>query len=434
MQEVFYSFRAARKDGSLTSGSISAASESDALRQLRARGLMPVTLQPAVGGAPSDISSAHPVSSRLPRRTRQQVSKTNPAPVARSFFSSEKPVDRRDVLALTSELGVLLRAGLPIDQSLRVQQEMSAKSAYTQLLTSLLETVKAGRSLSQGLEQHPSLFNSFYINMVRSGEAGGQLAAVMQRLAEHLERSREVRATVVSALIYPAILAVVAVLSVAVMLGFVVPQFEALFADMGDSLPALTRAVIALGDGVREWGWLLLLGCSGLWFLARRWLGQPEGKHWLDRRMLTLPLVGGLVFQYNLSLFARTLGTLLGNGVSLLQALDIALTTVGNASVRESLDGLPGAVKAGRRISETLSGTGKFSPMVVQMVRVGEESGRLDDMLLELARAYESDVEAGVKRGLTLLEPVLILGMGALIGLIIVSILMGILSVNDLAM
>lgn len=447
MQASSFAYRAARRDGTLTTGTVSAVSESDALRQLRAQGLMPVKLQRAAPGAgnASSTASVRPAArpASRPRAGQSAASRQVPATrgaaeagrAARSrLFEGEKRVDRRDVLAMTSELGVLLKAGLPIDQAIKVQQEMSAKPAYTRLLASLLETVKAGRSLSHGLEQHPELFSGFYVNMVKSGEAGGQLASVMQRLAEHLARSREVRATVVSALIYPAILAAVAVISVAVMLGFVVPQFEALFADMGDGLPGLTRAVIALGDVVRAYGWLLILLGAGLWFAARSWLQRPEGKSWLDRRALALPLVGELVFQYNMALFARTLGTLFGNGVTLLQALDIALTTVGNAVVRRELEALPAAVKGGKRISETLLAAGAFSPMVVQMVRVGEESGRLDEMLLELARSYESDVEAGVKRSLTLLEPLLILGMGGLIAVIIISILMGILSVNDLAM
>ncbi|MFA5496417.1 MAG: type II secretion system F family protein, partial [Porticoccaceae bacterium] len=248
------------------------------------------------------------------------------------------------------------------------------------------------------------------------------------------ERSREVRGTVISALIYPAILATVAVLSIAVMLGFVVPQFEALFADMGDALPALTRAVIALGDGIKAYGWLMLIALVLGGYGIRRWLRQPAGQSWKDRTLLSLPLFGAVLFKYEVARFSRTMGTLLGNGVSMLQAINIALSTVENGIVRQSFQILPPAVKAGRRMSEALAESGDFTPMVIQMVRVGEESGRLDEMLLELARVYEHDVQAGIKRGLTLLEPLLILGMGGMIALIIISILMGILSVNDMAM
>lgn len=492
-----FTYKAARKDGSIAQGSLSAATQEAALRQLRSQGLTPVRLQPGAGTAAGaakvarqPAATARAASLRTITRTAaakidasqpdaqaseallsQAVTpqalatqalatqalttqaltadlQTQTIPVAKATApaagsGAAKPfwrrsdggaVKREEVLAMTSELAVLLRAGLPIDRALRVQIDMSSKASYTALLRHLLETVKSGKSISHGLEAYPQLFGGFYINMVRSGEASGRLAEVLARLTEYLERSREVRGTVVSALIYPVILAVVAVLSIAVMLGFVVPQFEALFADMGDALPALTRAVIALGDGIKAYGWLMLIVLVLGGYGIRRWLRQPAGQSWKDRTLLSLPLFGPVLFKYEVARFARTMGTLLGNGVSMLQAINIALSTVENGIVRQSFQILPPAVKAGQRMSEALAESGDFTPMVIQMVRVGEESGRLDEMLLELARVYEHDVQAGIKRGLTLLEPLLILGMGGMIALIIISILMGILSVNDLAM
>ncbi|MEQ9397223.1 type II secretion system F family protein [Haliea sp.] len=419
-----FSYKAAQKDGAITQGSLVALSQAAALRQLRGQGLTPVRLWPVVGDVVSAPAASEAAPAPRPAAARPSWLQRNAAAV----------VSRDEVLALTSELAVLLRAGLPIDRALKVQIDMSSREGYTGLLRHLLETVKGGKPLSHGLERRSELFGNFYVNMVRSGEASGQLGTVFDRLAEYLHRSKEVRSTVVSALIYPAILAVVALLSVAVMLGFVVPQFEALFADMGDGLPGLTRAVIALGDAVKAWGWLMLLVLVAAWYSARAWLARPEGSSWKDRKMLRLPLLGAVLFKYELARFARTLGTLLGNGVSLLQAINIALSTVENSVVREALAILPPAVKAGRRMSDALAEPGTFTPMLIQMVRVGEESGRLDEMMLELARVYERDVESGIKRGLTVLEPLLILGMGGMIAVIIVSILMGILSVNDLAM
>tara|TARA_R110002074_G_scaffold153009_2_gene307714 strand:- start:231 stop:800 length:570 start_codon:yes stop_codon:yes gene_type:complete len=189
-----------------------------------------------------------------------------------------------------------------------------------------------------------------------------------------------------------------------------------------------------MGDVVRGWGWLLLLMFGLAYHGLRSWLAGAEGRSWWDQRMLRLPILGGVLFKYEVARFARTLGTLLGNGVPLLQSIGVAMSTVENSTVRQALSVLPPAVKAGRRVSDALSDGGVFTPLVIQMTRVGEESGRLDEMMLELARVYDRDVESGVKRGLTLLEPLLILGMGGIIALIIVSILMGILSVNDLAM
>jgi general secretion pathway protein F len=323
----------------------------------------------------------------------------------------------------------MLRAGLPLDRALKVLIDMSVHEGMKSLLEDLLKTVKGGKGLSQAMQAYPDVFGNFYVNMVRSGEASGNLAEVLARLAEYLERAKAVRSSVVSALIYPSILLVVAVLSVTLMLGFVVPQFESLFADMGDALPLLTQGVIWVGEFIRSWGLLLLVVVVGGVFLVRRWVKTPAGKIWLDQRMLKLPVLGGVVFKYEVARFSRTLGTLIGNGVSLLQSLSIALETLDNHQMRTAFEGLAPKVKQGGRISVALAEAEVFSPMVIQMARVGEESGNLGEMMLELASVYDGEVQAEV----TLLEPLLILGLAAVIGLIIIAILMGILSVNDLA-
>lgn len=334
---------------------------------------------------------------------------------------------------MTSELSVLLRAGLPLDRALKVLIDMDGQPRMRAVLSELLKAVKGGKSLSLALQPFDGIFGSFYLSMVRAGEASGQLSAVLERLVEHLESAKATRDSIVSALIYPAILLVVAVLSVVVMLGFVVPQFETLFNDMGEALPAMTKAVIAAAEFIKAWGLLLAILVAVLGLLLQRWAASEQGKTVLDTRLLALPIAGSIAFEYEMAKFARTVGTLLANGVSLLKAIQIANETVGNIPLREGLEVLPPAVKAGKRMSVALDETEMFTPMVIQMTRVGEESGRLDDMMLELAAVFEDHVASGVKRLLTLLEPVLILTMGFIIALIIISILMGILSVNDLA-
>lgn len=401
MAEFYY--QAAKRDGTITEGIITAENTDTAARNLRNQGLVLIKLNPA---------SANSIS----------ATKT-----------TDKPPTRDNILSFTNELSVLLRAGLPIDRALKVLIEMSVSPAMATLQEDLLKTVKGGKGLSQAMQAHEALFGHFYINMIRSGEASGRLAEVLARLADYLTRAKAVRSSVVSALIYPAILAFVAFLSIVVMLGFVVPQFEALFADLGDALPLLTQMVIAAGDGIKAYGWLLLIILVPLVLAARRWLVTSEGRAWSDKKMLALPILGKLIFKYEVGRFSRTLGTLLGNGVSLLQSIAIAIETVDNSVVRQAFVGLAPTVKQGGRISTALAEAKVFSPMVIQMVRVGEESGSLDNMMMELAMVYDDEVQAGVKRALTLLEPLLILGMGAIIALIIIAILMGILSVNDLA-
>jgi general secretion pathway protein F len=398
-----FSYKAIGRDGKALSGVIEAQGLELASRQLRGQGLTLLKLEP--GG---DLDT-------------------------RAARATGKSPGRQDILSMTSELAVLLRAGLPLDRALKVLIDMAALPQMHQLLTGMLTAVKGGKALSQAMQPHQQLFGTFYISMVRSGEASGQLSAVLDRLVEYLENAKANRDSVVSALIYPAILLVVSVLSITLMLGFVVPQFQALFEDMGEALPLLTRIVVDAAQFIKAYGWVMILVVAGLVFYLRRWARTQEGETSLHRRMLTMPLAGGIIFEFEVSKFARTVGTLLANGVSLLKAISIAIDTVDNRVIRDALQVLPPAVKAGKRMSVALADTGMFTPMVIQMIRVGEESGSLDEMMLELAKVFDGHVQSGVKRGLALLEPVLILGMGFIIAVIIISILMGILSVNDLA-
>ena len=397
-----FTYKAVARDGKTRQGVIEASGQELASRQLRAQGLTLLKLE-----AGSNLDDPEKVAG--------------------------KPPSRQEVLSMTSELAVLLRAGLPLDRALKVLIDMAVQPQMQFLLNDLLKAVKGGKALSIAMQSHEKVFGSFYISMVRSGEASGQLSEVLDRLVEYLENAKANRDSVVSALIYPAILLVVAVLSIVLMLGFVVPQFESLFEDMGEALPMLTQMVLSGADFIKSWGWLLLIVIVGAGIVFRNWSSTDQGRTALDKRMLALPLAGGIVFEFEVSKFARTTGTLLGNGVSLLKAISIAIDTVDNRVIRDALQVLPPAVKGGQRMSIALEESKMFTPMVIQMIRVGEESGSLDKMLLELAKVFDDHVQSGVKRGLALLEPILILSMGFIIAVIIIAILMGILSVNNLA-
>ena len=414
-----FEYRASDRSGSMQQGVESATDLQSAARALRARGLTPIALKPA--GAAALTVPAGGASEASPRRFSLP-----------GLGAKTDRVTSEQVLRFTSELGILLQAGLPLDRAMKVQIDTAPVGAHRAMMEDILATLKSGRSLTVGLENHDGVFSGFYISMVRSGEASGNLAGVLTELASYLERSRAVRSTIVSAMVYPAILAVVATLSVAIMLGFVVPEFESLFDEMGEGLPILTAVIIRLGDFVSAWWWMLFIVGVAFTTLAQRWLVTPEGKLWLDTTTLGLPGVGGVLRKFEISRFARTMGTLLENGVAILNAVDIARGTVANVLIREYLEKLTPAVKRGERLSQALDPE-IFSPMAIQMVMVGEESGRLDKMLIELAQVYEGEVESDVKRALTLLEPALILGMGGVIAIIIMGILMGILSVNSMA-
>jgi general secretion pathway protein F len=409
-----FAWRAADAAGRITQGHLEAASAVLAARQLRERGLVPVSVEEGAGPV---AASANQAALLVQERGRQ----------------ARGPVTQPDVLAFTSELAIMLRAGLALANALRVLIEMSHKPSVSELLQGILDDVKGGAPLSTALGRHREHFGDFYINMVRSGEASGQLPAVLARLVEHMERLRALRESVISATIYPAILLGVAVVSLVAMLGFVVPQFEKLFTEMGDALPFATRVVMKLGQLFRDWGMVLGIVAAAIVWLAVRWSRTDTGSAKLQSAVLRVPLLGRLLLKFQLNLFARSLGTLLGNGVPLLTALHIATQTVGNRVVRDALLPIAPAVKEGGRLGGALGATGVFEPIAINLVRVGEETGRLGPMMLELAAILDREVETGIRRTLTLIEPALIIVLGLAIAGIIVSIMLGILSINDLA-
>ena len=418
MPDFFW--KAARANSDIVEGRLQASSQAQAMQQLRAQGLTPLQISEA--GASAAFISA----------STDAVSASGEAPPKRGLFQSNS-ITQADILAMSSELSIMLKAGLALDNALRVLIGMSSKPAMVALTQSILNDVKGGVPLSRALARHPQQFSDFYINMIRSGEASGQISSVLERLVEHLERLRALRESVVSATIYPAILLGVAVLSLIGMLGFVVPQFETLFKGMGDALPTPTRVVMAIGQAFTNYAPYILGGVLLLGWALRSWWRSAAGQQWWQTFTLRLPVVGTLLLKYDLTLFSRSLGTLLGNGVPLIAALNIATQTVGNLNLRKALEGVVPKVKDGGKMVDALKATTIFEPLAISLVKVGEETGRMGPMLLELARIFNRDVENGIKRGLTLLEPVLILVLGLLISSIIVSIMMGILAVNDLA-
>lgn len=406
-----YHWEAFDASGQRSSGHHQAASVADVVLHLRKNRLSPVKVQEAAG-----------VSSAAAMAAGQGVRKLQTG-----------PIKALDIHTMTTELAIMMRAGLSLDNALKVLLEMSHKQAMQSMLQAVLDGVKGGMPLSQALQQHQQHFGEFYINMVRSGEASGQMAAVLGRLSEHLERQRALRDSAISATIYPAILLGVAVLSLVAMLGFVVPQFEQLFTDMGDALPLPTQWVMALGHAFRSYGLYILALCAVGFWLLRRWLSSPQGRKKWQNWLLRLPLVGAVLHKYQITLYSRSLGTLLDNGVGLMVALRIASDTVDNDVIRTPLEQMAPLVKQGQRLAHAAAQSGQFEPLALNLVRVGEETGRLGDMMLQLSDILNREVETSIKRLLTMLEPALILVLGILIAAIIVAILMGILSVNDLA-
>lgn len=342
----------------------------------------------------------------------------------------QKGGERDRVLHFTRELAVMLSSGLPLDRSLSILQGMGDESSAA-MVKGLRDDLHKGKSLADALVDQPGI-SPFYVNMVRAGEASGSLEGALTRMADYLERARELRNMVSSALTYPLILFSVAILSLVFLLAYVVPKFADLFSDMGGSLPTATRLVMNMGDFMADWWWLVLAGLFGLYALGKRLFVHEGFRVGFDRQVLDWPLVGDLVRNLETTRFARTLGVMLQGGVPMISSLAIARDTVSNRTLRAELEAAASALKEGKSLSAHLLASQQFPELALHMMQVGEETGQLEQMLLKIASLYEDEVSGVTKRLLALLEPVLILSLGALIAGIIMSILLGILGVNDL--
>jgi len=405
-----YSYRAVTPAGDVSSGELEAANESEIVERLRDQGLLPMQIAQALGVATG------------PRASRP----------ARPGWFAPRNVTRDNVLGITRELATLLRAGLPLDRALELLITLAPSQPAAVMLQGIRDEVRGGKSLSQALDARREIFSRFYVNIVRAGEAGGALGTVLQRLADTMERTKELRDSVRSALIYPTILIFVAVASVMVLLIYVVPQFQSTFAQAGKALPIPTQIVIVVGTFLRNWWWALI-PVVGLIALAFRRRGRiPSVRRARDARMLRMPLVGDLIAKVEVARFARTLATLLANGVTLLGALSIVRDTMGNVVLAGALDGVTAKLREGKGFGRPLAETDLFPRLATQMILVGEESGRLEEMLGRVADVYDREVATAIKRFLAVLEPVLILGLAVLVGGIVFSILLGVMGMSEL--
>jgi general secretion pathway protein F len=343
-------------------------------------------------------------------------------------------LSQKDIALLTGELATLLESGLPLDKSLLVLMDLTEDNErLTKLIARVLDKVKGGATLANALEQQSGIFTKFYLNMIRAGEAGGSLDDVLTRLSDYLQRSQELKDTVSTALIYPAILLVMSLASLFVMLTFVVPQFTEMFESAGKALPVSTQIVVGLAEWLQSYWWALLTGIIFISSYMKFQLADPIKKKVWDGRFLKLPLAGTIIMNKETANISRTLGTLLGNGVSILAALVIVRETVDNLVLAAAIADAEEQLKQGKHLSDALLEKRLFPKMAMQMIKMGEETGRLEEMLLRVATIYDKQLRVAIQRLLAFLEPVLIITLGLMIAGIIVSILLAILSVNDLA-
>jgi general secretion pathway protein F len=398
-------YKAVRMDGETVEGEMEAPDEAAVIRHLQQDGLIPIQARRAGG-------------------LRAQL----------GFSGRKQGLSSKEIGIVTRELATLLESGLTLDRSLQILLELSEEDRIRHVLEDLQKRVRGGATFSAALEEQGGQFPRLYINMVRAGELSGALDAVLGRLADYLERTAELRETVTSALVYPTILLVVAGLSVILLLVFVVPQFAVLFADMGAALPLPTRIVMGIGDLFRNYWWAMLALLALAAVGVERALQRPDLRDRFDSRVLRVPLFGDLIWKMETARLCHTLSTLLKNGLPLLNALNLAKEVVSNRKLSGLLAESAEDLKHGRGLAEPVAKREILPQMALQMIRVGEESGSLDAMLGKVAEIYDKETQASVKRLLTLLEPLLIIGLGVVVAGIIISIIVPILGANQLVM
>lgn len=403
MASATFHYRAVAADGKVRSGVITAESGKTVARELIRQGLTPVYV------GPEEKKSA---ALNLP-----------------SFGAGR----RRDVLFFTQELSTLLNSGVPLDRALSITSELTARQQFRAVVLDILRSIKGGKSLADALGLHPGYFSELFLNMVRAGEASGSLGQIFERLSE-FERSRdELRSYIVSSMIYPGLLCLVGAGSIFIILNFVVPRFATIFDDSRMKIPLPTLIMLQASHIVQTWWWAVALGLAAAVAGFRFYIGTPRGRFWWDTNRLKIPILGDALQKAETSRFARAMSTLVGNSVPLVQSLHISAGILFNSRMANSLKEVAQGVKRGEGISQPLARTKMFPLLASHLLTVGEETGKLDVMFTRMADIYEQETRASIKRFTSVFEPIVILVMGIIVGALVLSMLIAITSINDVA-
>jgi len=371
-------------------------------------------------------------SGYIPIYAKEAKSSSNQS-LKKVFAVSKKSINSNQLLAFTEQLATLVKAKLPVDHALRIFRDLSEHENVRSMSASLLEDVEAGNDLSSALEKRKSIFSPYYINMVRASEASGNLEIGLTRMHEYLESAKTMRDKLISSLIYPIILMVVAMASIIVIMTFVVPKITELFEGSEELLPVATKMVISVSNFITSYWWLLLVIFILSGFLIRYVFTSSSYRKFWDAKFVKLPVFGDLLVKHETAKFTSSLGSLLSNGVPVLSALPIAKANLTNSLFLDNISRAMEQFKEGKSLFHTLSMAKLFPSLALQMIKVGEETGELDNMLKRVSEIYEKETSNAMQRLVNLFEPAIIILLGVIIGGIIVSILLGMVSINDLA-
>ena len=399
-----YLYRAATLDGQTVEGFMDGKDEENIVQSLHQLGYIPIR-----------------ITSTQERRPRLRLS---------SFLPQRVGV--KNLLIFTQELSTLISAGLPLDRSLSILGTLTENERLSETVKDVLKRIEGGNSLAEALGNHPRIFPKLYINMVKAGESGGFLEVILSRLAQYLQSTKEIRDYLISVMIYPLILIIVSGVSIAILMTFVIPRFARIFSDMGQAIPLSTQIMLSTSHSVKSYWWIGL-GIIVMIYLGLRIYNQDEERRlrW-DKFKLRWVAVGDLIKKVEVARFSRTLGTLIQSGVSILPALNLVKEISQNRVISRSIAHVHDRLREGKAISKSLEEAEVFPPLAVHLISVGEETGKLDAMLIKVAEAYEENVRNAIKRFVSLLEPLIILVMGAVVGFIVISMLLAIFSINEI--
>jgi type IV pilus assembly protein PilC len=333
-------------------------------------------------------------------------------------------VPPKNLAIFTRQFSVMIDAGLPLVQCLDILGKQEPHKGFSGVILKVREDVESGAALADAMKKHPRTFDNLYSNMIAAGEAGGILDTILKRLATYIEKSVKLKGEVKSAMIYPIAVIIIAALVVGAILWKVIPTFAQLFSGLGAQLPLPTRVVIAASNGIVAYGWMLIVGLGLLGYAFKTYYATEGGRRVVDRTMLKMPILGGILRKVAVARFCRTLSTLLASGVPILDGLDITARTAGNAIIEDAIQTTRSGIERGETISGPLRDTNVFPSMVVQMINVGETTGALDAMLSKIADFYEEEVDTAVAGLLTLMEPVMIAVLGVIVGGIVIAMYM----------
>ncbi len=400
-------YKATNPTGKVVSGNLEASGTKEAVSMLQDMGYIPIRISPAGGHGWLNVDLSQSLS----------------------LFQR---VSTKDVVTFTEDLSTLLGAGLPVDRALTILIDVADNGKFKDIIGDILKTVQGGSYLSDALGKHPRVFSTFYVNMVRAGEAGSVLESVLDRLSIFLENSQDLRDYIKSSMVYPLFLVFVSALSIIVLLTFVVPQFSSIFSDMGQTVPATAQFLLGVSNMLKHYWFVILGGLGASCYFFMRYARTPSGRLKIDQYKMKLPVIADFVKKSEVARFTRALGTLTESGVPILQALKLVTDIVSNQVIARSMTNVYNRVKEGERLSKPLDDMGLFPPLAIQIITVGEETGKLDEMLLRVADNYEKVVRNMIRRFISLLEPAMILTTGLIVGFIVISMLLAIFSMNEM--